>query len=200
MTLQTIPQINNLEFAKKNQEIHGIIENYEFSRLTDLIVASTSNTSVDPDKAVVNKIAYHLTGKLLDDVGEGGISDPKQWGLVLALNGQLNLKCQRCLNAMPYNIDINAQFIVSPSMKVGSHDLELEGDSFNECSDDDIEVMPADEHMQVLDLIEDELLLTLPLAPMHTEKQHAAGMCVELSKINEVGKLNPFDVLKTLKK
>lgn len=192
MTLQTLPQINNLEFAKKNHEIHGIIESYQFSRLADLIVADSTSSPINADKDVVNKITYHLTGKLHEAVGEAA-----QWGLGLVLKGQLNLKCQRCLNAMPYDIDINAQFVVLPNMKSSPQDFESDGDDFGEY---DIETIPADEHMQVLDLIEDELLLTLPLAPMHTEKQHAAGLCVELSAIKEVGKLNPFDALKALKK
>lgn len=197
MTLQTLPQINNLEFAKKNHEIHGIIESYQFLRLTDLIVAS----SPDVDKDVVNKITYHLSGKLHEAVNEAAQLDPKQWGLELKLKGQLNLKCQRCLNAMPFNVDIDTKFIVLPNMKSSSQDFELNSDGFNESGDEsDIEFIPADEHMQILDLIEDELLLTLPLAPMHTEKQRVAGLCVELSAINEVGKLNPFEALKSLKK
>lgn len=198
MTLQTLPQINNLEFAKKNQEIHGIIESCQFLRLADLVVASSAD-AVKLDKDVVNKITYHLTGMSHETVGNDFLSDSKQWGLALTLKGELNLKCQRCLNAMPYAVDINAQFIVLPNMK--SSPQEFDGDDLNEYSDDgDIETIPADEHMQVSDLIEDELLLTLPLAPMHTEQQHAAGLCVELSAIKEVGKLNPFDVLKALKK
>ena len=192
MPLQTLPQINNLEFAKKNQEIHGIINSYQFSRLADLIADNASN-SVMANQDLVNQISYHLTGQLFEHVGES-----EQWGLLLTLKGQLYLKCQRCLNAMHYDVDVNTQFIVSPSVKVGLQDLEQDTDSFNEYSDDDIEAIPADEHMQVLDLIEDELLLTLPLAPMHTDAQHAAGLCVKLNAVNEVGKLNPFDVLKGL--
>jgi len=191
VTLQTPTQINNLEFAKKNQEIHGIIESCQFSRLADLIVASSTKV-VETEKKVVNKMIYQLTGKLHD-----GVAGVTQWGLELVLKGQLNLKCQRCLNAMPYDVDINSQFIILPNLKSGPQDLEFDGDTFDE---GEIETIPADEHMQVLDLIEDELLLTLPLAHMHTEKQHAAGLCVELSAIKEVGKLNPFDVLKALKK
>ncbi len=185
MTLQTPPQINNLEFAKKHHEIHGIIESYQFSRLADLIIASPVGAGAN------NKITYHLTGKLYEAAGEGA-----QWGLELVLKGQLSFVCQRCLNAMPYAIDVNAQFLVAPDLATSSlSGLEFESDGF-----DDIEVIPADEHMQVLDLIEDELLLTLPLAPMHSEEQHAAGLCVELSAIKEVGEVNPFEALKTLKK
>ncbi len=189
MTLETLPQINNLEFAKKNQEISGIIESCQFLRLADLIVTSDARGN-EVNQDVVNKISYHLTGKL-----HNAITETAQWGLGLVLEGQLNLKCQRCLNAMPYDVDINSQFIILPNQKSGPQDFEFDGDSFDES---EIETIPADEHMQVLDLIEDELLLTLPLAPMHTEVQHAAGLCVELSAIKEVGKLNPFDVLKAL--
>ena len=196
MNLEILPQINNLEFAKKNHEIHGIINGYQLSRLIDIIVLNIADSPINVDKNVVNKITYQLNGKLHETALEAA-----QWGLELILKGQLNLKCQRCLNAMPYDIDINAQFIVLPNMKSGSHGFEFDGDALGEYRDDsDFETIPADEHMQVLDLIEDELLLTLPLAPMHTKEQHVAGLCVELSSINEIGKLNPFEVLKSLKK
>ena len=191
MTLQILPQINNLEFAKKNHEIHGIIESYQFSRLADLIVASSTNDSINDVK---NEITYHLTGRLHEVAGEAA-----HFGLEMTLEGQLNLKCQRCLNAMPYAIDIKVQYIVLPNMKSGPH--QFDSDDVNGDGDEsDIETIPADEHMQVLDLIEDELLLNLPLAPMHNEKQRNAGLCVEMDATKEAGKLNPFEVLKALKK
>ena len=187
-----LPQINNLEFAKKNHEIHGIIESYQFSRLADLIVTSSANDSINDVK---NEITYHLTGKLHEAAVEAA-----QYGLELTLKGQLSLKCQRCLNAMPYDVDMKVQFIVLPNLKSGPQDFEFD-DGLSEYSDEsDIEAIPADEHMQVLNLIEDELLLSLPLAPLHTEKQRAAGLCVALDAVKEVGKLNPFEVVRALKK
>ncbi len=192
MTLQTLPLINNLEFAKKNHEIHGTIESYIFSRLADLIVDGAINCDTNTNKDLLNKISYQLTGKLHQSLGERA-----QWGLDLILKGQLNLKCQRCLNAMPYDVDLIAQFIVVPNIKSSAQDFEFIGDDLDE---GDVEAIPVDEQMQVLNLIEDELLLTLQLAPMHTKEQHAAGLCVALNAIKEVGKLNPFEALKALKK
>ena len=174
---QTPMQINNVEFAKKKHEINGIIESCQFSRLTDLIADEVGG-------ATVSAITYHLTGELIPSAVGGD-----QAALVLTLIGNLNLKCQRCLTAMPYEVDIKSKFVVMPDIQATS---PLDEDGYE---GDDVEYLPADAQMQVLDLIEDELLLNLPTSPKHAE-----GQCSELSAIKEVGKVNPFEALKALKK
>ena len=167
-------QINNVEFAKKKHEINGTIESCQFSRINDLIADEAKASS---------SITYHLTGELVPSAVGG-----EQSALVLTLNGCLNLKCQRCLTAMPYVVNIKSKFVVMPNIEATS---PLDEDGYE---GDELEYLPADAQMSVMDLIEDELLLNLPASP-----KHADGQCSELSAIKEVGKVNPFEALLALK-
>ncbi len=59
---------------------------------------------------------------------------------------------------------------------------------------DDEDFLPIQAEMSVLELMEDELLLALPIAPKHEE-----GECSNESSINEYKKPNPFAKLEMLK-
>ncbi len=173
-------QINNVEFAKKKHEINGTIASCQFSRLTDIIAGDAEGLALN---TALSSISYHLTGELVPSTMGG-----EQPALVLTLKGCLSLKCQRCLTAMPYAVNIKSKFVVMPDIQATS---PLNEDGYE---GDDLEYLPADAQMSVLDLIEDELLLNLPAFP-----KHADGRCGELSAIKEIGKVNPFEALLSLK-
>jgi len=60
--------------------------------------------------------------------------------------------------------------------------------------DDEVDSIPNEKHLDVLGLIEEELLLSLPIAPKHDE-----GECeVVVEGLNRSN--NPFAVLASLKK
>ncbi len=68
-----------------------------------------------------------------------------------------------------------------------------EGDLLANAADetDDIDLQPVSQHMDVIALIEDELIMALPIAPVHEQA------CASL--VNQSGeKPNPFAVLKSL--
>lgn len=156
--------INSFDFARKALEIHGTIFVSQFSRLSELLTS---------DKGIVD---FWL---------KGGINAKGQPGLGLRVQGVLMLNCQRCLEPFEFELDIASEFIV----------VANEGSLPNEEDEQDEEdYLLADTHMQVIELVEDELLLALPLAPKHEDDECAAS-----GKLKELGKPSPFAVLKGMK-
>ncbi len=101
------------------------------------------------------------------------------------LTADLTVLCQRCLNEMPLKLQ-------SP-IHVGVIDDQQQIDVLPEM----LEPVVADEHrIPLIRLIEEELLLAMPLAPIHERSAcPAADLVSELT----VKKQNPFAVLKSLK-
>lgn len=107
--------------------------------------------------------------------------------LEVELDGMCQLRCQRCLQSLAYPVQLLSQLILVPE---GGPD-EAADDA------DEIDSIPADTRLDVLSLIEDELLLSLPFAPKHPE-----GSCrpaAEGYETDDRTVKNPFAVLAELK-
>ena len=77
--------------------------------------------------------------------------------LSLVAKGVLHLQCQRCLQVMEWVVDINSSFrLVARESEIDDEDLTS-----------DVEVIVGSSAMSVLDLVEDEIILGLPMVPMH---------------------------------
>ena len=100
----------------------------------------------------------------------------------------VNLICQRCLTPMP--VDITGQFGIE---FVREEPAETENDEENVYE----WVMIPEEPIALSDLIEDEVMLALPFAPMHEEGDCTASSTVK--ELQENSRLNPFAVLEGLK-
>jgi len=156
--------INNIEFARKALEIHDIIMVSRFPRLSDVLASSEGA----------------LDCRLI-----GGSSQEDRLWLQLFVRGNLQLSCQRCLEAFEFDLDIALSFFIVPDESaIPSSEEEA----------DDKDYLVAETQMQVINFIEDEILLALPLAP-----KHEAGRCGADSKLNELKSPNPFAVLQGLK-
>ncbi len=123
------------------------------------------------------------------DVDEAGIKN-----LHGTLQATLILRCQRCLEAMEY------------PLKSEFHLAIIQSDSEAERLPETYEPLVVESTpMHIMDVIEDEILLSLPHIPMHEEGtcsiEPVAGE-TELEEQQEVGeaKPNPFAVLEKLKK
>lgn len=105
---------------------------------------------------------------------------------------QLALRCERCMQAMPYGLETHFQVALVAS----------EAEARQMPDDMEYLVMEAKE-VNLPELLEDELILALPLVPMHqhdcseylnqqrTEQDNASGD-------DKSAKENPFSVLKDL--
>lgn len=154
--------INNLEIARKQEQLNGEIDLACFERLLEVTVNQDSS----------QKIKYELTGT------QAKFHLPS---LHLTIDAVLPVTCQRCLESMQLALSLNFDYVLSAS----------EPDEF--AGDENIDWLEASQDMNLNDLIEDELLMAVPLAPVH---EHAC----ESIKYEAGEKHNPFDVLQKLKK
>ncbi len=83
--------------------------------------------------------------------------------IAIELDGSVPLECQRCLSTMTWPVHQRTVALLATS--------EAEGDALDEGSEE--EVLVAGAPLDALTLVEDELLLSLPYAPVHAD-----GDCV----------------------
>lgn len=114
---------------------------------------------------------------------EGVKGERGQAQLRLQVWGRLPLSCQRCLRAIDFDLEVDSLLQLVPE------GVEL---SQEELEDDTRDFLPVDGDLNIVELVEDEILLALPVAPRH-EKCGLPGVA-------EAGeRINPFAVLGGLK-
>ena len=104
----------------------------------------------------------------------------------------LSLVCQRCLGP----VDIDVEFERSFRFVATEELAEIE----DEESEEDVLVLSRD--FNLLELLEDELLMAMPPAPMHEQCPTAIKMQVADTGFDaaEQNQVHPFSVLSALKK
>ena len=99
--------------------------------------------------------------------------------LHLEVSGVLPLACQRCLKSVAFDLDVdNLLQLVPEGAELSQEELE----------DDTRDFLPVARELNVVDLVEDEILLTLPVAPRH-EKCGLPGAADAGERINPFAKL-----------
>lgn len=165
--------IDNVAFAKKNERLAGSLTLAECPRLFELLTDTTKN--VDSKNTNTGVISYTLQGTT-DAVG--------QCYLHLSLLTDLITTCQRCLNDMPLKLTLNFSYLIGEIS-----DTDFEASDID--SEDEVDLQQASPTMNIIALIEDEIIMAMPIAPIHEEDCGAI--------ISESGeKPNPFAVLKGL--
>jgi uncharacterized protein len=105
------------------------------------------------------------------------------------VHGQVILECQRCLE--PATIDLDCE------VSIGVVGSEAEA----ELLPDELDPVIVEDELNLIELIEDELLLALPIVPVH---EHCdlpqAVMSGEKHNAEPPKRENPFAVLASLKK
>ena len=114
--------------------------------------------------------------------------------LQVTLDGSCQLICQRCLQSLAYPVKLLTHLILVPADQ-----LDLAEDDGEDCDS-----IPADTRTDVLALLEEELLLSLPFAPTHPPESCSLAMgslAMVSEEIKEAGQAatNPFAVLAKLK-
>jgi uncharacterized protein len=161
--------IDNLAFSKKHERIEGDIFALSLSRLSEMLHV---DSDVDQSESTIH---YLLKGNV-DSVG--------RHYLHLEINASLLVDCQRCLSKMPINLSLVFNYLIS-EQALGEVDIsELD-------EDDDFDLQPASVSMNVAELIEDELLMAMPISPTHSEN-------CSVEKMQSGERPNPFAVLKGL--
>ena len=156
-----------------------------FLTMTDMPRLAKEASSVNPGDGFAWQMETHFE----NSPGR----EPRQI-LDLALKGRLHLVCQRCLQDCAVNLDEKRRFILVAT-EVEADDYPLE--------DEEQEPLVASQHFNLLETIEDEVLLSLPLIPKHPEgfcEPHATVFGLEDEDEGADERENPFNVLKNMKK
>ena len=113
-----------------------------------------------------------------------GLTDGRQRPrLRLKVAGSLNLSCQRCLGSLQHDVEQESSLLL---LEAG-----VAGES---AGVDDLDAVAADAELDVWSLVEDEVLLALPIAPRHAE-----GACQAAGESVLKQRASPFAVLAGLK-
>lgn len=173
--------IDNIAFVKKGERLAGDLSLHECKRVAEFLGWPIEHSGSTPkekqgldDDGVVH---FELTG----EVNASG-----QYFLQLGLNASLKCLCQRCLEPMPLVMNMRFVYLIA--------EVEGEDSDFSPVEEvDDYDLQEPNQAMDLLRLIEDEIIMALPIAPMHDQECTSALM--------ESGeKPNPFAVLKGLLK
>ena len=121
------------------------------------------------------------SGSVVDFVLTGEINERGKPGLRLAVDGSVRLQCQRCLGNLDLSLRLEAR------LELAASEAEILA------ADDDMERVVAGREMRVAALVEDEVLLALPMVPKHEQCSAAAGLGADT-------KPSAFQALATLKK
>jgi len=156
-----------------------------FLTMSDMPRLAKEASSVNPGDGFAWQMETHFE----DSPG----SEPRQI-LDLGLKGRLHLVCQRCLQDCAVNLDEKRRFVLVAS--------EAEADDYP-LEDEEQEPLVASQHFNLLETIEDEVLLSLPLIPKHPEgfcEPHATVFGLEGDDEGSDEHENPFNILKNMKK
>lgn len=161
-------------FAKAGLQLEGETPLSQFERLAQ-----------DCAGEINGQVQWSAQGALVPDA-----SGKESVWLHIQVQAMVPLTCQRCLSPVPTELELARDFRF-----VADEDTAIQED---EDSQEDLLVLePA---FDLLALVEDELLMSLPLVPMH---QACVGERVPTSKEEEAilsaTKPNPFAVLASLK-
>lgn len=105
--------------------------------------------------------------------------------LDVVMTGNCTLRCQRCLSALEHAIRIDTRLLLRDQAELDALDDDEE----------EFDSIPAEPQLDVLHMLEEEILLSLPIAPMHETGDCQAGSGENAGK----GKENPFAVLANFK-
>ena len=131
------PVIDGFEFASAGAKQQGSMPVSSFSRLRDLLASDAG------------EVAYRIEGRR-DARGRPS--------LLVSVAGTLQLRCQRCLEAMPFEVDEQDLLVLAATQ------AEIDADPVDAQAPDRV---LAKKDMSLHELVEDELILALPYAPRH---------------------------------
>ncbi len=168
------PLINCLDFAGNGQKLSGEVPVAEMPRLLDMLENSQG------------MLGYTVQGSV-DRQGN-------HW-LDVNVGGQCQLRCQRCLDKLDYPVRLTSRLLLCDQATLDA--LDAEGHLAGHADDEEeFDSILADAHLDVLNLLEEEILLSLPIAP-----KHELGACQAADGENRhQEEKSPFAVLANLKR
>jgi len=132
--------IDSLEFARRRGTVSGRLRLSTLPRLADVLFD------------VSGSIAYEVTGET-----EGG-----EAFLRVKLEGMLPLICQRCLGEIKFALSGRSRLMLVEPGATWPEDGQVGG-----LEDENCDAIEASRELDLSPLLEEEILLALPIAPRH---------------------------------
>ncbi|MDR5779971.1 YceD family protein [Caballeronia sp. LZ065] len=191
------------EFATSGTQAAGALRISQMPRMLAEVPADVSDASGGLAAGEEDTVfTWQAEGSTQPELQDDGVEAPQPY-LRLAVHGSVWLRCQRCLSPYSQHLDVDATYRIVAT--------EEEADEFP-LDDDEVEVIVGSRQFDLVDLIEEELLLSLPLVPKHTvcpevhesllsgsAEGSADDESEESSAAEAADKPNPFAVLEKLK-
>jgi uncharacterized protein len=166
---------------KKNTQLPKTIKLFNFAKKEVNLHGEYKISNVPRVSEVARNVEDNLKVNLSFNLENG--KTPCVKGII---ESKIVLDCQRCLDTLDLNLKVlfNLAFVRFESQAEGL-DKSFE-----------VYVIGEDEELDTLNLISDEILLSLPMVPSH---EFDCSLSVDKeTKVEKVRK-NPFDVLKNIK-
>ena len=113
-----------------------------------------------------------------------------EWFLRLRARAQVPLECQRCLSPVVETLEIDRRFVFARDEEAAAR--------LDEQSEDDVLVLTRALDLQ--ELLEDELILALPLVPRHERCPQPLPLPADEPEDAEEPRPNPFAALAALRR
>jgi uncharacterized metal-binding protein YceD (DUF177 family) len=147
-----VPQLRDL--ANRSEQIVDSVDIRDMSRLVELLHSADTDQPERSSAVAKADAAGLLDVEMRFQAGAGGTKGHPE--ILFKISGCIGICCQRCLGLLDSPVDLDFGLMV-----VGS-DADLDGIA------ETIDVVVAGEHgVKLATLIEDEILASLPFAPMH---------------------------------
>ena len=177
-------RLNVKAFAREGLSLQGQMSLAQFGRLADLALSpieSSLQASGQP-----TQVSWDIQAELVPI----SVGDSQIW-MHLKAEVDLPMQCQRCMGPVKLAVKANAAFrFVADEATAEAEDDE---------SDEDLLVLEPE--LNVLELIEDELIMSAPIVPKH----ESCPILVPMSAVDEAfeealeARPNPFAALAQLK-
>ena len=186
------------EFARSGRQAAGLVRVSQLPRMLNEVPAEA------PERE--SAFTWQAEGATQPELQDDGTEGPQPY-LRLAIHGSAWLECQRCLTPylQAFNVDATYRIV----------NTEAEAEEFP-LDEDEVDVIVGSAHFDLIDLIEEELLLSLPLVPKHDvcpegheslvsgvagdEGEGDEAAQDEAEEGGEPDRPNPFAALEALKK
>jgi uncharacterized protein len=159
------PLIEPVKFARDEASVGETLVPSQLKRLCDQLYDSEGT------------VAYRVSG-FVTPKGEAALR--------LRVQGEVGLRCQRCLERLPFALDIYREIVLTQGL-----------DEFEQPQDEDdaVDTIPLASPLDLRELVEEEVLLSMPMAPRHRQ-----GACkADAPEQDDQGSESPFAALAKLK-
>jgi uncharacterized protein len=160
------------QFARERAAASGSSRAGSLPRLAELLFETEGAEQRGAD-VVEYRVAGFMTAK----------DEP---ALRIEVRGELGLRCQRCLERLAFPLALRREIV----LVAGADEFAAPGDE-----EESVDTIPAVGRIELHELIEEEILLALPMAP-----RHPAGEChLHTEQADSQASASPFAALARLK-